>query len=57
MYSLLTRVTFEVLPLSSYALTPTMLPMLEINGTPVVEKLNGVFTFFYVVSILKSSSL
>jgi hypothetical protein len=28
-YSLLTGVTFEVLPLSSYALSPMMLPLLE----------------------------
>jgi len=28
-YSLLTGVTFEVLPLSSYAFTPMMLPLLE----------------------------
>jgi len=28
-YSLLRGVTFEVLPLSSYGLTPTMLPLLE----------------------------
>jgi hypothetical protein len=28
-YSMLRGVTFEVLPLSSYALTPTMLPLLE----------------------------
>jgi len=28
-HSLLTLVTFEVLPLSSYALSPTMLPLME----------------------------
>jgi hypothetical protein len=37
-YSLLRWVTLEVLSLSSYALTPTMLPLLEnIFQTPVVE--------------------
>jgi hypothetical protein len=36
-YSLLRGITFEVLPLSSYALSPTMLLLLEIFGIPVVE--------------------
>jgi len=37
-YSLLRRFTFEVLILSSYALSPMVLPLLEtFFGTPVVE--------------------
>jgi hypothetical protein len=36
-YNLLRWVTFEILPLSSYALIPTMLLLLHIFGTPAME--------------------
>jgi hypothetical protein len=45
----LTGVTFEVLPFSSYALGPTMLPLLEtFFGTYVVEQLSVALSLFFV---------
>jgi hypothetical protein len=58
-YSLLRGVTFEVLPFSSYALSPTMLPLLETFWNSCCRiAFSATITFtFHVFAILKSSSL
>jgi hypothetical protein len=52
--SLLRGVTFKVLPLSSYVLSPTTLPLQE---TFLGLASRAEDTFFYVLNILKFSSL
>jgi len=50
-YSLLRGVTFEVLPLSSYALSPMMLPVLETFWNSCYEIVfSAVITFFCMFS-------
>jgi hypothetical protein len=63
-YSLLRGVTFEVLPLSSYAFSPMMLPLLETFLELLLwnsfQYHHHIYLFIYlleVFSILKSSSL
>jgi hypothetical protein len=58
-YSLLRGVTFEVLPLSSYALSPTMLPVLETFLELLLWKgfQRRRHIFLDVLNIPKSSSL
>jgi hypothetical protein len=52
-YSLLRGVTFKALPLSSYVLSPVMLPLLGSFGTPVVKYLSVPFSHFFFFGCLQ----